>query len=91
MLDEKLIKWEENKKEGRERMEELGEVFSGTKPLTRVEKNGMLLYCNLDYCSAFLIHKINILNFKVGKYNCIKVFNSFNFDRRHPEEILLMN
>jgi len=42
MLDEKKMKWEELKKEGRERIEELGDVFSGTKPLTRVEKNGQL-------------------------------------------------
>lgn len=40
MLVEKQQKWEEHKKEGSERMAELGEVFSGTKPLTRVEKNG---------------------------------------------------
>lgn len=39
MLAEKQDKWEAYKKEGRERMEELSEVFSGTKPLTRVEKN----------------------------------------------------
>lgn len=41
MLDEKKTKWEVNKQEGRERIEELGDVFSGTKPLTRVEKNGI--------------------------------------------------
>ena len=40
MLAEKEPKWEAHKKEGSERMQELGEVFSGTKPLTRVEKNG---------------------------------------------------
>jgi len=40
MLEEKKIKWENDKKEASERMIELGEVFSGTKPLTRVEKNG---------------------------------------------------
>ena len=40
MLAEKQDKWEMYKKEARERMEELSEVFSGTKPLTRVEKNG---------------------------------------------------
>ena len=40
LLNEKQTKWEEYKKEGSERMTELGEVFSGTKPLTRVEKNG---------------------------------------------------
>ena len=39
MLDEKETKWEENKEEGKERMQELADVFSGTKPLTRVEKN----------------------------------------------------
>jgi hypothetical protein len=44
MLNEKQNKWEEHKKEGTERMQELGEVFSGTKPLTRVEKNGNLFY-----------------------------------------------
>ena len=41
LLNEKQSKWEEYKKEGSERMTELGEVFSGTKPLTRVEKNGV--------------------------------------------------
>lgn len=40
MLDEKKVKWEKLRKEGEERIEELGDVFSGTKPLTRVEKNG---------------------------------------------------
>ena len=40
LMDEKQEKWEAFKKEGSERMTELGEVFSGTKPLTRVEKNG---------------------------------------------------
>lgn len=40
MLASKKDKWEGYKKEGSERMAELGEVFSGSKPLTRVEKNG---------------------------------------------------
>lgn len=40
MLEEKKNKWEVYKKEGSERIQELSEVFSGTKPLTRVEKNG---------------------------------------------------
>uniref|UniRef100_A0A8C6KXU5 WASH complex subunit 5 n=1 Tax=Nothobranchius furzeri TaxID=105023 RepID=A0A8C6KXU5_NOTFU len=39
MLSEKQLKWESYKKEGSERMTELAEVFSGVKPLTRVEKN----------------------------------------------------
>jgi hypothetical protein len=37
---EKQNKWEKYKKEGVERMMELSEVFSGKKPLTRIEKNG---------------------------------------------------
>lgn len=40
MLSEKQEKWESFKKEGSERMAELADVFSGVKPLTRVEKNG---------------------------------------------------
>lgn len=40
MLNEKKTKWEAHQKEGSERMQELSDVFSGTKPLTRVEKNG---------------------------------------------------
>ncbi|XP_067888537.1 WASH complex subunit 5 [Heterodontus francisci] len=39
MLSEKQTKWESYQKEGSERMTELAEVFSGVKPLTRVEKN----------------------------------------------------
>ncbi|KAM6457749.1 WASH complex subunit 5 [Liasis olivaceus] len=39
MLSEKQEKWESYKREGSERMAELADVFSGVKPLTRVEKN----------------------------------------------------
>ncbi|MBN3315330.1 WASC5 protein, partial [Atractosteus spatula] len=39
MLSEKQVKWESYKQEGSERMTELADVFSGVKPLTRVEKN----------------------------------------------------
>uniref|UniRef100_A0A6Q2WTQ8 WASH complex subunit 5 n=1 Tax=Esox lucius TaxID=8010 RepID=A0A6Q2WTQ8_ESOLU len=39
MLSEKQPKWESYRTEGSERMTELAEVFSGVKPLTRVEKN----------------------------------------------------
>ncbi|XP_047110859.1 LOW QUALITY PROTEIN: WASH complex subunit 5 [Schistocerca piceifrons] len=42
LLLEKHNKWDSYKMEGRERMQELSEVFSGTKPLTRVEKNDNL-------------------------------------------------
>ena len=47
LLLEKQNKWEKYKKEGVERMTELSEVFSGTKPLTRVEKNGKYKCCYL--------------------------------------------
>lgn len=42
LLSEKEKKWEATKKEGTERCMELADVFSGTKPLTRVEKNDNL-------------------------------------------------
>ncbi|PIK50593.1 putative WASH complex subunit strumpellin-like [Apostichopus japonicus] len=42
MLVEKQDNWEKYKLEGVERMTELSEVFSGTKPLTRVSKNDNL-------------------------------------------------
>ncbi|KAJ8877566.1 hypothetical protein PR048_022021 [Dryococelus australis] len=42
LLAEKENKWEKFKKEGVERLTELADVFSGTKPLTRVEKNDNL-------------------------------------------------
>lgn len=42
MLAEKQDNWEKYKQEGVERMTELSEVFSGTKPLTRVTKNDNL-------------------------------------------------
>lgn len=54
LLDEKQQKWEAYKKEGSERMTELGEVFSGTKPLTRVEKNGKLMVALLSIPLTFL-------------------------------------
>ena len=41
MLSEKQDKWEMNKKESVDRIDELADVFSGVKPLTRVQKNGM--------------------------------------------------
>ncbi|KAG8184568.1 hypothetical protein JTE90_007684 [Oedothorax gibbosus] len=42
LLSEKQEKWTKYKAESVERMNELGDVFSGTKPLTRVEKNEKL-------------------------------------------------
>ena len=38
MLQEKQIKWETNKRESVERIDELADVFSGIKPLTRIQK-----------------------------------------------------
>ena len=40
MLNEKQPNWEKYKLEGKDRLMELSDVFSGTKPLTRVSKNG---------------------------------------------------
>ncbi|RWS06411.1 WASH complex subunit strumpellin-like protein, partial [Dinothrombium tinctorium] len=42
LLSEKQSKWEKFKKESSERVNELAEVFSGSKPLTRIEKNSSL-------------------------------------------------
>lgn len=42
MLAQKQSQWEKHKTEGVERMDELSEVFSGTKPLTRIQKNGKI-------------------------------------------------
>lgn len=39
MVEEKQKQWETLKKEAKERTQELSEVFSGTKPLTRIAKN----------------------------------------------------
>lgn len=58
MLAEKEIKWEQYKKEGAERMQELSEVYSGTKPLTRVEKND-----NLQAWFAEMSKQINSLGY----------------------------
>ena len=39
MLAEKQDKWEKNKNESVDRIEELADVFSGAKPLIRVQNN----------------------------------------------------
>lgn len=56
MLDDKELKWDENKKEGSERMQELSDVFSGTKPLTRVDKNGTLFDIKLLHVKYITIY-----------------------------------
>ncbi|XP_053393928.1 WASH complex subunit 5-like isoform X2 [Mercenaria mercenaria] len=58
MLEEKKNKWEVYKKEGTERIQELSDVFSGTKPLTRVEKNE-----NLQAWFAEMAKQIDSLNY----------------------------
>jgi len=54
MLGDKQTKWGVYKKEGSERIQELSDVFSGTKPLTRVEKNGSVL--TIIMASSFHMH-----------------------------------
>lgn len=54
MLSQKQGNWEKNKKEGIDRMDELSEVFSGTKPLTRIEKNGMVSMKKGHFCLELL-------------------------------------
>ncbi|WAR23300.1 WASC5-like protein [Mya arenaria] len=58
MLTEKQSKWEAFKKEGSERIQELSDVFSGTKPLTRVEKNE-----NLQAWFGEMAKQIDSLNY----------------------------
>jgi WASH complex subunit strumpellin len=43
LLSEKKERWNDYQKEANERIKELAEVFSGTKPLSRIEKNGSYL------------------------------------------------
>ena len=59
MLAQKQSQWEKHKTEGVERMDELSEVFSGTKPLTRIQKNGSvwLLHLRLNKNS---LHKATV-------------------------------
>ena len=51
LLTEKFDRWTANRKEAVERLVELADVFSGTMPLTRVEKNGKIgFFFELQYC-----------------------------------------
>lgn len=59
MLAEKQGKWEMYKKESSERMQELADVFSGTKPLTRIEKND-----NLQKWFVEMGNRISSLNYE---------------------------
>ena len=58
LLDTKEEKWNHCKKEGSERMKELGEYFSGEKALTRVKRNESLLKWFLS-----ISEKVSMLDF----------------------------
>lgn len=80
MLVEKQQKWEEHKKEGSERMAELGEVFSGTKPLTRVEKNGQLSgFHDVVFFFCFFYKKGTFItqSFSYNKDECSEFYQKF--------------
>lgn len=75
MLDEKRENWERHKTEGAERMQELADVFSGTKPLTRVEKNGSWQvsplarwYCYLAFLHHLCLISYDVSHFLIGQY-----------------------
>ncbi len=59
MVEEKQAQWESLKREAKERTQELSEVFSGTKPLTRIAKNE-----NLEKWFMLISGKIEALNYE---------------------------
>ncbi len=59
MLSQKQSSWEKCKSEGVDRMTELGEVFSGSKPLTRVEKNGKYFHSAFSATLTEIFHRID--------------------------------
>jgi WASH complex subunit strumpellin len=59
MIDQKQVQWESLQKEAKERTEELSEVFSGNKPLTRIAKNE-----NLEKWFLLISTKISALNYE---------------------------
>ena len=61
MIEQKQAQWESLKTEAKERTEELSEVFSGTKPLTRVSKNE-----NLQKWFLLISNKINALSYEAS-------------------------
>lgn len=74
MLVDKQTKWEQYKKEGAERMLELSEVYSGTKPLTRVEKNGTFFFVSISpSCQIILIY--NDLHDSHHNLQALEVYN----------------
>ena len=93
MLAHKQDQWEKHKIEGVERMEELSEVFSGTKPLTRIQKNGTVLFSAGGHWVVPYITSIPLIKFVFyptfrgiriffSKYHnmmCQKLCLAFNF------------
>ena len=61
MINDKHRQWDSLKNEAKERTFELSEVFSGTKPLTRIEKND-----NLQKWFQLMSKRIENLNFEVN-------------------------
>ncbi|RNA30035.1 WASH complex subunit strumpellin [Brachionus plicatilis] len=61
MIEQKQTQWELLKKEAKERTEELSEVFSGQKPLTRIAKNE-----NLQKWFLMISGKIDALNYEAS-------------------------
>jgi WASH complex subunit strumpellin len=61
MIDEKQAQWELLKQEAKERTLELSEVFSGTKPLTRIAKNE-----NLEKWFRLISSKIDALSYEAS-------------------------
>ena len=61
MIEQKQTQWEALKNEAKERTQELSEVFSGTKPLTRVAKNE-----NLQKWFLLISNKIDALSYEAS-------------------------
>lgn len=61
MIEQKQTQWETLKNEAKERTQELSEVFSGTKPLTRIARNE-----NLQKWFMLISGKIDALNFETS-------------------------
>ena len=59
MVESKQTQWESLKKEAKERTQELSEVFTGTKPLTRIAKNE-----NLQKWFMLISTKIEALSYE---------------------------
>jgi len=76
LLNEKESKWLELKKEAKERIEELADVFSGNKPLTSVERNENLrqwLRTKSTQIDALDFQKLNFSGRKI-----IELIRAFN-------------